>query len=396
MTDINSAVHATAAKIIANADIAREQLIAAEHDVACAVRTAEIVDLAVERFGGLDLAVANAGIGGVEVDLVDLNTEDFEHIVDVNYRGVFLTCKYAGRVMREQGSGSIITVSSIFGQEPYPRVAAYSGSKAAVIAMTQAFALEMAPYKVRVNTIAPGYMATEMQWAGLRQRAAHAGISFEQERQRVWDLVPLGRAWHAGRDGRLGGVSRFGRSRLHHRRDNRPGWRRRAPIGGDMRGELTRALDRLMDGVRADWALYVKYTGAGEEICLNADTLMDSMSTIKIPVLVTLYRMVDSGELDLAQTFPLETRFKRFGTGVLQYMDDGMIFSLRDAATLMIIESDNTATDYCYEAVGGPAVVNATMQELGFSDIEVLGDCFDWFFRLGPRDRPRAGRARTG
>ncbi len=169
-----------------------------------------------------------------------------------------------------------------------------------------------------------------------------------------------------------------------------------------MRGELERALDRLMDGVRADWALYVKYIGSGEEICVNADTLMDTMSTIKIAVLVTLYRKVDIGELDLAQTFSLETRFKRFGTGVLQYMDDGMIFTLRDAATLMIIESDNTATDYCYEAIGGPDAVNATMRELGFSDIEALGNCFDWFIafasalvsthgELGPAELFRAG-----
>lgn len=193
MTDINPAVHDTAAKIIAETGLSSERIIAAEHDVSDAARTAAVVDLAVERFGGLDLAVANAGIGGVEVDLVDLELEDFQHIVDINYRGVFLTCKYAGRVMREQGSGVIVTVSSIFGQEPYPRVAAYSGAKAGVIALTLAFALEMAPHNVRVNSIAPGYMATEMQWEGLRQRAAHAGISFEQERQRVWDLVPLGR-----------------------------------------------------------------------------------------------------------------------------------------------------------------------------------------------------------
>ena len=193
MSDINPSVHETAAKIIGETGIAAERLIAAVHDVASAQRTAELVELAVDRFGGLDLAVANAGTGGVEVDLVDLPVEEFEHIVDVNYRGVFLTCKYAGRVMREQGSGNIITVSSIFGQEPYPRVATYSGSKAGVIALTLAFALEMAPHNVRVNTIAPGYMATEMQWEGLRQRADHAGISFEEERQRVWDLVPLGR-----------------------------------------------------------------------------------------------------------------------------------------------------------------------------------------------------------
>lgn len=169
-----------------------------------------------------------------------------------------------------------------------------------------------------------------------------------------------------------------------------------------MRGELERALDRLMDGLRADWSLYVKYSGTGEEICVNADALMDTMSTIKIPVLVTLYRMVDAGELDLARKHTLDTSFKRFGSGVLQYMDDGMIFTLRDAATLMIIESDNTATDYCYEAVGGPDAVNATMRELGFSDIEALGDCFDWFSalagvidpalsELGPAELFRAG-----
>ena len=169
-----------------------------------------------------------------------------------------------------------------------------------------------------------------------------------------------------------------------------------------MAGELKRAIDRLMDGVRADWALYVKYTGTGEEIAVNADALMDTMSTIKIPILVTLYRLADAGQLDLAQTYTLETRFKRFGTGVLQYMDEGMVFSLRDAATLMIIESDNTATDYCYDAVGGPDAVNATMRELGFDDIDVLGDCYVWFSALarvidpalgalGPADLFRAG-----
>ncbi|MCY3915373.1 MAG: class A beta-lactamase-related serine hydrolase [Chloroflexi bacterium] len=149
-----------------------------------------------------------------------------------------------------------------------------------------------------------------------------------------------------------------------------------------MRGELDRALDRLMDGLRADWALYAKYTGTGEEIGVNADAMMDTMSTIKIPLLVTLYRMVDAGELDLAQTYTLDTSCKRFGTGVLQYMDDGMTFTLRDAATLMIIESDNTATDYCYEAIGGPDAVNATMRELGFHDIEAMGNCLDWFSAL--------------
>jgi NAD(P)-dependent dehydrogenase (short-subunit alcohol dehydrogenase family) len=95
--------------------------------------------------------------------------------------------------MRTAHRGSIVTISSIFGQDPFPRTAAYSATKAGVIALTQALALELAPYGIRANSIAPGYMATEMQWAGLRARAAHAGISFDAERQRVAAMVPLGR-----------------------------------------------------------------------------------------------------------------------------------------------------------------------------------------------------------
>ena len=158
-----------------------------------------------------------------------------------------------------------------------------------------------------------------------------------------------------------------------------------------MKAELERSLQRLMLGVRADWALYVKYSGTGEEICFNADTMMDTMSTIKIPILVTMYRLADAGQLDLARTYTLETRLKRFGTGVLQYMDEGMVFSLRDAATLMIIESDNTATDYCYEAVGGPDAVNTTMRELGLRDIDVMGTGFEWFSALAGSIDPQLG-----
>ena len=169
-----------------------------------------------------------------------------------------------------------------------------------------------------------------------------------------------------------------------------------------MRTELERSLDRLMKGINADWALYVKFMGTGEEITFNADKLMDTMSVIKIPLLVTLFRRHESRQLDLNQQLPLETRWKRFGTGILHAMDDGMTFSLRDAATLMIIESDNTATDYCFDAVGGIEVVNSTIRELGFSDINVLGTTFDWFSalagsistelgELGPEDLFRAG-----
>ena len=63
---------------------------------------------------------------------------------------------------------------------------------------------------------------------------------------------------------------------------------------------LERSLKRLMDGVRADWALYVKFTATGDEININADAPMDTMSVIKIPLLVALFRLVEAGKLDLS------------------------------------------------------------------------------------------------
>jgi NAD(P)-dependent dehydrogenase (short-subunit alcohol dehydrogenase family) len=176
--------------------------LAADHGVDVVARVGDVsrtddvdaaVAAAVQRFGELQLAVANAGVGGAEVDVLDLDDEEFDRIVAINLRGVFLTCRAAGRVMREAGAGSIVTTGSIFGWEPFPRAAAYSATKAAVMALTQALAVELAPYGVRVNSIAPGYMATEMQWAGLRARAEHAGITFDEEVARVRAMVPLGR-----------------------------------------------------------------------------------------------------------------------------------------------------------------------------------------------------------
>lgn len=193
LLDIDPDVTKTASALAQEFGLPEARLIGCVADVSREDQMEQAVSLAVERFGGLDLAVANAGIGGVETELIDLEPPDFDRIVAVNLRGVYLTCRIAGRVMRAARKGSIITISSIFGQEPYPRVAAYSATKAGVIALTQALALELAPYGIRVNSIAPGYMATEMQWAGLRARAAYAGITFEEERQRVVKMVPLGR-----------------------------------------------------------------------------------------------------------------------------------------------------------------------------------------------------------
>jgi beta-lactamase class A len=121
---------------------------------------------------------------------------------------------------------------------------------------------------------------------------------------------------------------------------------------------------------------------SGEEIAMNADASMDTMSVIKIPLLVTLYREHEAGRVDLNERVVLETRHKRFGTGVLKMLADGLQLTLRDAAKLMIVLSDNTATDICYEAVGGPDTVMALMRELGLNRVQVTGTAFDWFSAL--------------
>lgn len=191
--DVRPEVEETARRLRSQLKLDAGVMIARVGSVASAVDIEAAVQHAVVTFGGLDLAVENAGVGGAEVDLIDLDPEEFDRIVAVNLRGVFLTCKAAGRVMRAAERGCIVTISSIFGWEPYPRTAAYSATKAAVIALSQALAAELAPHGVRVNSIAPGYMATEMQWEGLRARAKYAGITFEDEVARVRAMVPLGR-----------------------------------------------------------------------------------------------------------------------------------------------------------------------------------------------------------
>jgi len=191
--DQHPKVQQTAARIASDHGLAEGTVVGRAGSVADQQQVEDAVADAVSRFGGLGLVVANAGVGGDEVDLIDLDPAEFDRMVAVNLRGVYLTCRAGGRVLREARAGSIVTTGSIFGWEPYPRTACYSATKAGVHALTQALALELAPYNVRVNSVAPGYMATEMQWAGLRARAAHAGISFEDEVQRVRDFVPLGR-----------------------------------------------------------------------------------------------------------------------------------------------------------------------------------------------------------
>jgi len=155
---------------------------------------------------------------------------------------------------------------------------------------------------------------------------------------------------------------------------------------------LRQKLEQISSGVSADWGIYIKSLDTGEEIAINADKTMDTMSTIKIPLLVDAYRLVDAGKISTGERFVMKTADKRFGTGVLRTLDPGLTLSVRDALELMIIQSDNTGTDMIFSRAGGPTHVTATMKQLGLNTIVATGTAFDWFRALAEAGDPAYGR----
>ncbi|WP_024793983.1 SDR family NAD(P)-dependent oxidoreductase [Tomitella biformata] len=115
----------------------------------------------VARFGRLDVMCNNAGVIAT-TPVVETTDEDYDRMVTVNFGGVFYGTRAAGRVMVEQGFGVIVNTASNGGCSPSAGMAVYSGTKAAVVALSKACAIELAPKGVRVNTISPGTMLTGM------------------------------------------------------------------------------------------------------------------------------------------------------------------------------------------------------------------------------------------
>jgi len=192
--DVSADVEATAGRLAeadAGATPAAMGLVA---DVSDETACAAAVDRAVSAIGGVDVLVNNAGIGGPDTDVTGTSLAEFRRVLDVNLTGTFLMCRAVAKVMIGQGSGgAIVNIGSVFGQQGVARGAGYCASKAGVALLTHSLALELAPHKIRVNTIAPGNMATEMHWDDLRSRATLAGATFDETVEKVRAAVPLGR-----------------------------------------------------------------------------------------------------------------------------------------------------------------------------------------------------------
>ncbi|WP_043684136.1 SDR family NAD(P)-dependent oxidoreductase [Streptomyces xylophagus] len=121
-----------------------------------------MVDDTVTRFGRLDIAVNNAGTEGRPSPITDQSAETYNATFDTNVLGVLLSMKHQVRVMKEQGSGSIVNISSTYGHEGAAGASVYVGSKHAVEGITKSVALEVAASGIRVNGVAPGPTDTGM------------------------------------------------------------------------------------------------------------------------------------------------------------------------------------------------------------------------------------------
>jgi len=129
-------------------------LLAIEADVTSEEQVARLVRTAAERFGGLDILVNNAGIVSFGT-VTETSLEEWQRLVDVNLRGVFLCSKYAVPELRRRGGGAIVNVASINGIRGNHRLAAYAATKGGVVALTYAMAIDHAAEGIRVNCVCP-------------------------------------------------------------------------------------------------------------------------------------------------------------------------------------------------------------------------------------------------
>lgn len=164
-----SSARETAAGITANGGRA----IAVRADVAEPADVERAVRVVVEQLGRLDVLVNNAAVMTF-TPVVETSVEDWDRVLDVNLRSVFLFCKYALPHMR---GGAVVNVSSVHAHETTANVAPYAASKGAVEAFTRALAIESEGAKVRVNCVAPGAVDTPMLWANPNVRSGREKIA---------------------------------------------------------------------------------------------------------------------------------------------------------------------------------------------------------------------------
>ncbi|HYP00584.1 MAG TPA: 3-oxoacyl-ACP reductase family protein [Pyrinomonadaceae bacterium] len=161
----------------------RTEALAVRADTSVVDEAGRLIEEAVGKFGRLDIVVCNAGIWE-GAPLEELTEELWNRVVDVNLKGTWAVCRAAAPVLKRQGRGKIVIVSSTAGQRGEANFSNYAASKGGQIAFCKSLAVELANYNINVNAVAPGWVETEM--------TARA-FTDERFRRSVEESIPLGR-----------------------------------------------------------------------------------------------------------------------------------------------------------------------------------------------------------
>jgi beta-lactamase class A len=142
---------------------------------------------------------------------------------------------------------------------------------------------------------------------------------------------------------------------------------------------LEASILRTTRSINATWGIYVKSLETGEEIAVDADRQMETMSTIKIPLMIEVFEQIKAGKFKLTDKYTFAEKDTQPGTGTIQRLDYGAVMTVKDLITMMIIVSDNTATEVLFRMVGGPDAVNTRMQTLGLKTTRAMNVPSKWF-----------------
>ena len=132
-----------------------------EADVTKANDLQRMVEETIKEYGKIDILVNNAGTTMTK-PVLETTEEDWDRVIDTNLKSVFFACREVGKIMVSQKQGKIINIASISAKSASPLIAPYCASKAGVVQLTKALALEWARYHINVNAIGPGYVKTDM------------------------------------------------------------------------------------------------------------------------------------------------------------------------------------------------------------------------------------------
>lgn len=167
-------------KVVSEIEAIGSKAIAIKCDVSQKGETDNLIAEAIEKFGKLDILVNNAGVYPYK-SFMEMNENDWDRVIDINLKGVFLCSQAAAKQMKE--GGKIVNISSIAAFVGFPNLVHYCASKGGINGMTRALALELASLKINVNNIAPGAIETP---------GASQGMSEEARKQTI-SVIPWGR-----------------------------------------------------------------------------------------------------------------------------------------------------------------------------------------------------------